>query len=303
MNQASRCGPPGSRSAPPQLCESHGHKGDEKVKIGIVTLLMITGLLNQAACAPKILTPDRTLTEQIPQIESRGKEIAGYERAATTSTDLLKASNPEWDKLGIYLAIKEGMQWRVYYGKLSDNLEDFVVAYSYLCSFSTCSLQPISSLSNDSIELASAIQLSAKHIATESSFPEFNPSAFREKDGTISVYMLPVNRDPSVHLIGGDFKFTCAPNGRNIVSKTKLHKTIIKTGPPPGTELKARMHGHVLTELPTETDVALAILDPQHVDHFVVGFAWTWRIDKNGRITVWDSNENIQKEQDKKKTT
>src|SRR2546426_9547251 len=191
-----------------------------------------------------------------------------------------------------------------FFFQAEDGIRDYKVTGVQTCALPiTCSLQPISSLSNDSIELARAIQLSAKHIATESSFPEFNPSAFREKDGTISVYMLPVNRDPSVHLIGGDFKFTCAPNGRNIVSKTKLHKTIIKTGPPPGTEIKARMHGHVLTELPTETDVALAILDPQHVDHFVVGFAWTWRIDKNGRITVWDSNENIQKEQDKKKTT
>ena len=90
---------------------------------------------------------------EIARIEQRGKEIAEYERTAIQSTDLTLAANPDLSKLELYVAQKEQSTWWAYYGKLSENDEEFQIAYNYACTDKSCILQTARSVTKELIVL------------------------------------------------------------------------------------------------------------------------------------------------------
>ena len=240
---------------------------------------------------------------EIARIEQRGKEIAEYERTAIQSTDLTLAANPDLSKLELYVAQKEQSTWWAYYGKLSENDEEFQIAYNYACTDKSCILQTARSVTKELIVLAKAIKLSLNALRTETTHPKWNSNVFREADGTLSVYLMPGNTDANVFLIGGDYKFSVSSDASHIMSKNRIHKSFIKIAKrgPKGEPIASTLHSHTIgNDLPTETDVAHVILHSQLAPHYIVGPVWFSRIDQNGKISILGKTEDYLKGQKNK---
>ncbi len=230
--------------------------------------------------------------DKIAVIEKRGQEIADYEKAAIKATDLLLASNPDKSKLSIYVAVKEPHLWRVYFGKVSN--KGFKAGYVYSCpdgQFSRMTQEKnMDNISDEVIYLAKAVSLALDSLGTHRQFAKYNPDAFREKDGTITVYLMPGNEVADNMIIGGDFRLSISNDASRLLNKTKLHDSFIKF-PLHKSNQEATMHTHILG-LPTETDVALTILNPSIAPHCVVDEIGIWKIDTNGKISfVYSWNE------------
>lgn len=238
-------------------------------------------------------------TGEIAKIEKRGKEIADYERAAIRATDLLLTSKPDQSKLEIYIAINHDGIWMVYFGKISEDRNEFIVAHFYSCPNGLFRemkvVQNVKVASKDILPLAKAIKLALRSIETR--FPKYNTNVFREGNGTITVYLTPGNEKPEVILFGGDYKLSISPDGTKVLNRTLFHKSVLELPlhMKDGRESAGAFHTHVLNDLPTETDIALILLNPQLAPHFIAGPIWFSRIDVNGKITILGKTEEILK--------
>jgi hypothetical protein len=261
-----------------------------------------------AAICKISLAQDTPSKEEIGKIEDRGREIASYEKAAIKSTDLLLASKPDKSKLGSYLAVKQNNNWLVYFGKNTD--KDFEIQYIYFCPEGRFS--EMKGLNQSEIEkgikqsfpenlyqLAKDIDVAFKSIASDAKFPRYNTNVFREEDDTITVYLTPGNEDPKIiGILGGDFKISVSKDASEVIRKEKLHASYLKLTTPPK-DVAGSYETHVLGDLPTETDVALIILNPVLAPHFITGKTWMSKIDADGKITILGRTEGVLKDRTK----
>lgn len=258
-----------------------------------IIFLLAIFLLMRLDLFAKETTP--TLAE-IVRIEKRGKEIADYERATIRATDLLLASNPDRSTLGVYIAENKNKMWTVLFGKVLDRR--FHSAYYFSCPEGQFDkMQPggeFKNLSKEIFYFANALDIAIKKFAPKRKFPQYNPSVFREPDGTISVYLLPGNTEADIVLIGGDFKITVSEDASKVLKITELHKGYLRAPAKSSDgDIVAGFHTHILSDLPTETDVAMIILNPVLAPHYVTGKNWMSEIDANGKITILGRTEDI----------
>lgn len=237
---------------------------------------------------------------EIKRIEDRGKQIANYERAAIRATDLMLTSNPDKSKLEVYVAVNQNNRWMVYFGKITD--KGFETDYIYSCPDGQFDQmkpeQNDQNISTEAFYFAKAVSLAGDFIAQEMTSPRYNTNVFREQDGTITVYFIPGNKEPDTVILGGDFKVSISNDALKVLNKTKLHTSFLKMPlkEEKGQQTAGAFHTHILGDLPTETDVALIILNPVLAPHYITAQTWMSKINADGQITVLGKSEEILKE-------
>ena len=234
--------------------------------------------------------------EELGMIELRGRQIVEYERVSLAAAGLLPA-DLDSAKLENYIAVKQPGVWTVYFGKISDDGAKFNAAYIYSCpadSFGQMKLEGAGrEISGEILKLARAVKLAAESINKEKSFPRYNSDAFREQDGTITVYLIPGNDKPGVAVLGGDFKFSVSKDGSRIIQKAKLHKEALEI---PLAGSPGAFNKHLSdSSLPTETDVAFVLLYPTLAPQYIVGPKWMSRVDDGGKIYILGESNKLLK--------
>lgn len=262
--------------------------------IGCFPLIACTFFVALVTGSTDLLAEDTLPSaEEMATIVERGREIAGYERAAIGATDLLLAGKPDYSRMDLYVAVHTDQRWRVYFGKLDDSGNRFLIAYAYACSDEVC--QEIKSMPNsepahmDLPPLARAVKLASKSFEADSQLT-YNTNVFREPDSSITVYVTPGSTTPETVLLGGDFKISISPDGTQVLKNVKLHNTVLRFSSsdiPEGARGVSALHSHVRSDLPTETDVAHVLLHPKELaPHIVIGQTFTSEIAADGHITV-----------------
>lgn len=259
-------------------------------------LLLGVIIFLSTACASEEIPSEKVIN----QIIRRGQDIAGYESIAIKATDLLLATKPDQSKLRIYVAVKDNIRWFIYFGRVSDDGNSFVAPYTYSCPHGSVEemreAQDIRVVSADTLQLARAVKLALNTIISQgANFPSYNTNVFREDDGSITVYITPGNKNPEIILLGGDYKISISPDGLKVLDTTQLHKSILEMplSAKDDEKLAGAYHTHILNDLPTETDVAIILLNPQLAPHYILGQNRMSRIDADGRITILGKTEEI----------
>lgn len=229
------------------------------------------------------------IANQILSLERRGAELYQNERAAWVATDMLFASNPDRNKLGVWFTEKEGDAWYVYFGQYIEEVKKFKAGYVFVCTESgNCRRADVNHQTENTNQFAAAV-VTARRVLKKHT--PYNVNVLREIDSTITVYLTPGSADPNVVLLGGDYKITLSADGSQILNIKKLHYTIIEMARLiKGKEARAVAHVHITSDLPSATDVALILLNPHLAPHEVITDFWITRIDANGKVVVVDRN-------------
>jgi hypothetical protein len=209
---------------------------------------------------------------------------------------MLLEKKPDRSPTGLYFAIKKDKRWWVYFGRMSDDGNNFILGYSYVCPDGR--YQEMIEIPNGEVDagmLQFARAIKSAFSAIELKYRRYNPNVFREGDDTITVYIAPGNETEDLRL-GGDHKITVSSDGAKVLNVKELHKTLLSF-PPADKNKAASFHTHLLTDLPTETDVAAVLLNPSLAPHYVVAEKWITRIDKDGKISLVGKTEEILKDQ------
>ncbi len=245
------------------------------------------------ASTPQVAISPGPTKGEIEWLEQRGREIADYDHAAWVASDLLKPMKPDKKDLGQFHAIKYSGHWFVYFGRMSEDSSEFLGAYIFSCpegNFEEMKLtpHPESWPKDDLYPFALALDVARGALREDLDLPPYNNYVFREPNGTITVYYLPGSTDEKNIRYGSDFKLSISADGRRVLQKNKLHNSMLtiplgeakKNGIKPAFNI----HSHVVTLLPTETDVAWAIIFPKFVPHYVISKEYLFALTADGKL-------------------
>ncbi|HEU4952532.1 MAG TPA: hypothetical protein VFT46_11310 [Holophagaceae bacterium] len=245
--------------------------------------------------APKPLPKE--MEQALRDRVARGEEIYEYERLAWVASDMLVASKADPKEAGMWVEVPSGDRRYIFFGRFKTpqdpigRPEGFGAPYVFWAPMGKP--DEVHAVQIPSPEQARTPDEETKRLRAAAAGIEplaqaadrirkqpspwhlpWNYDVFREKDGTITGYLMPGNSDSSVIPIGGDFRITLDPTGTKILKSLPLHKSYLpmSTQPPPGAQRTAGMwHTHTLDEdLPPETDLGILRLYPGGVPHYLM---------------------------------
>lgn len=229
---------------------------------------------------------------------ARGQEIYEYERLAWVASDMLVASRADHAQAGLWVEVPSGDRRYIFFGRFKSSQdpanrpERFGAPYVFWApigkpdevhAVQVPSPEQAKVLDEEGTRLAVAASETSdlahaadliRHQPSPWGLP-WNYDVFREKDGTITGYLMPGNTDGNVIPIGGDFRITLNSTGTKILKTVMLHKSYLPMNPTQGVPKEGKavagFHTHTLDEdLPPETDLGILHLYPGGVPHFLL---------------------------------
>jgi hypothetical protein len=97
----------------------------------------------------------------------------------------------------------------------------------------------------------------------------YNSALLPAPDGNLYVYVYPAQVKDTIWPLGGDVRYTISTDGKRILKKRQLHKSILDM------EYKAEMyvvggvHSHVLTDVVEDTDVLYVLNRKPSIPEYV----------------------------------
>lgn len=259
------------------------------------TILVLAAICTTDAAAQlEPPTPD-----SLAAISERGIMLARYDYAAWHATDAVVALNPGPEEIRGYIALQHGGSWVVNFGRMSDDNQFFLVAYEARQntarpdSFSVVHHAPARRDAADLSRAARALDLARADFGTPSR--SYNAAVLPASGGEWFVYLTPAQVHPAVFPIGGDVRYRVSPDGRSILTKRRLHNTIVDFGDPrkPGAALKAGFRTAVLDNVPEDTDVFHVLVRQPKVPDYLATDEFMYRVEPTGQILLMGRTKDV----------
>lgn len=263
------------------------------MRVVALSMLLISPLLGWQEAKPL----PKEMQSALETREQRGQEIFEYERLAWVASDMLVASHPAPGQADMWVEVPNGNRRYILFGRFKtpkdppEQPDGFFALFIYWAPIGKP--DEVHAVPPPAAQKPASTDEETKRLieATKDVFPlaqaadlirhqpspwhmTWNYDVFREKDGTITGYLLPGNMDASVIPIGGDFRITLDSTGTKILKTVTLHKSYLPMstqGGPNGEKTVGGYHTHTLEEdLPPETDLGVLRLYPGGVPHFLV---------------------------------
>lgn len=249
--------------------------------------LYISAVLNIACSVAVVAAIEPADTTKLNVITNRGKALAEYEEAcgrASNAVNALSKSGPVQRRL---FASKDGVNWKIVFGRSSRDGRIFVIDYEATWMPGTEKavarhLNPPRIDATNYVHWSKAIDTVIPYFKTEN---KINNYAIFPSKGNFWVYLYPVSVQPGTWLLGGDMRFVVAGNGRQILETRQLHKsTIPYSAPPAGKTTVMSYHSAVLDSAPEETDVFHVLMRQPPAPELVVARNFVYKIYPDGSI-------------------
>jgi hypothetical protein len=230
---------------------------------------------------------------ELDQISARGRALYEYDEASWHGTDAVKALNPPEGSVRRYVAYKGDKGWMVAFGHFSDSNGKFLVTYE---AASTNDPKVFTGKAiNPPREDAGFVFAAAKAIGTaiqdfgRANRP-YNTAVLPGPDKNLFVYLYPAQTDLNIYPLGGDVRYLISTDGSKIIERRQMHKTVLEIDPrkvPPGATSVAGFHGHVLSDVPEDTDVFHVLTQkPPRSEYIGVSGGVVYQIATDGSISV-----------------
>ncbi|MES2124106.1 MAG: hypothetical protein V4503_05400 [Gemmatimonadota bacterium] len=250
-----------------------------------VVLLALTATLGAQSPA---VPPD---TAALRTITARGRILAAYDQAAWHGTDAVMARLPNPAGIEGFLATQDaGGKWHVLFGRLDATAETLLVAAradqatrpdSFLV---TLSPNPVA---GTDAERRAFLALKTAGTDLASAPPPFrgtyNSYALPAPDGSWLVFFLPGQTQPDLYPHGGDFRYEVSVDGRRILSKFQMHRSVLMSRVP--AEAVAGAHTVITADLPQESDVFLVLSRSPRKPELIATDHYNFEIHEDGTIT------------------
>jgi len=251
----------------------------------LLCVLAISSLLPAQA-------PGKPSAKELADITARGILLFEYDQAAWHATDAVQASHPAEGKVKRYIARKTASGWVVDFGRISPGNDKFLVAYEAVQSgrpehFGVTAFLPEREDGDFNLAAAKAIDLATQDFGRANR--PYNAAVLPTGAEGLFVYLYPAQVKQEVFPLGGDVRYLVSPDGATIVTKRQLHKTILEfdlSQIPAGATSAGRVHSHVLTDLPEDTDVLHVLSSRPAEPEFVGAGGHVFKIATNGKIEI-----------------
>lgn len=240
--------------------------------------------------------------EELAAISERGRDLAGYDSAAWHASDALQAKRPKEGSVGLYVARKTAKGWVVAFGRADDKRDAFLIAYQatqgekpdkFDVKEMTTPTRDTGFFLSASRAIETALKDFTEHFEGEQR--PYNVAVLPTEKGQMWVYLVPAPTRVGVWPLGGDVRYLISADGRKIVTRRRLHKSIIEAEPPKDdtNDQVAGIHTHVLDDIPEDTDVFHVIRRKPSVPEMVVTDRFVFQVDPDGSIKYVGKAEEV----------
>lgn len=233
---------------------------------------------------------------------SRGRALAGYQRAAWTASAQLLATNPDPWKVQRYVAYHADSGWVVAFGRMSSQRDTFYV--SHIGVPAAVNGQRVDSLyefetfpqpgpdTDFLVRAARAMDLAVlTHGATSR---PYSAAAIPNESGDWLVYLMPSADAASVWPLGDDVRYRVSSDGTRILETHRMHTGMVQTQTvASSTQLTTRRTGKALRDLPEDSDVFHVLVARTPTATSVATRHFTYVIAADGSIKLAQGKETV----------
>ena len=220
-----------------------------------------TLLLAVCFCSLQVLpagkSKDEDLAVYLAGVTERGRALYAYDKAAWHGTDAFFELKPSTEGLTHYICVKSPSGWVITYPKWNPARDRLLVAYEAIEStpgkYEAHAYDQPPEASYALVAIERAMELALADFGTPNR--PYNTAALPAPDGNLFVYLYPGQTEDTVWPLGGDVRYTISADGKQIVEKRQLHKTILDLEFKPDVPPVAGYHSHILSDVPEDTDV------------------------------------------------
>ncbi|PYT95157.1 MAG: hypothetical protein DMG38_28065 [Acidobacteria bacterium] len=254
--------------------------------IVLLVAALVTVLLGGVANAQDVAPTQ----EELAAITERGKRLYEYDQAAWHASDAVQVANPKVVEGQRCIANKEDGKWRVVFGKLSEDGTRFEITYeaheqAAPREFAVRKEPDGRQDEGFFLHAARAIELAMKDFGGANR--PYNVAVLLASAGQLLVYLYPAQTDARIHPLGGDVRYLVSADGRSILEKRQMHKTIMEKSPSKQTKKAvAGYHTHILSDLPEDTDVFHVLTQDPPVPEKVATAHFLYQVNIDGTIQI-----------------
>jgi hypothetical protein len=232
---------------------------------------------------------DKDLRGYLSGVTARGRVLYEYDQAAWHATDAFLALHPETNGLARYICVKSIVGWIVYFPKWNALHDHIQVMYEAVETrepgkFKATKYDPPREGPDDLIAKERALELAIDDFRPQGR--PYNTAILPAESGTFYVYLYPGQTEDDVWPIGGDVRYRISPDGRSIIEKRLLHKSILEMKFDPQQKAVAGVHSHILSDVPEDTDVLYVLTRKPSVPEYIGAGKRVFVINTDGSIQI-----------------
>lgn len=257
---------------------------------------------------PRLETvPPETLLQDIAR---RGRELADYDNACWQATDAVKEKFSTDSKLTKYfVAEKAEKGWTVYFGKLNEDEDKFLIVYEATCGKEPKGPKDVTvkkhepPKEDDSKLFFKARALRSCHAIFLPMKFTYNCCVLPAPDDEYYVYFYPGSITQGVYLLGGDVRYRVSHDGKRIVETRTLHRTVLPYPRPiPATMGDYKpligLHSALVDNVPEDTDVFHVLSRKPKVPEMIITKKFVYQIAVDGNIEYMGTFDEFRKKLD-----
>jgi hypothetical protein len=243
--------------------------------------------------------------EELAAITERGRSLAAYDAAAWHASDALQVKPPKEGSVVQYVARKTDKGWIVVFGRMNQAQDKFLIAYEAKQGekpeqFDVKGFDPPEPETGFFLSAARAMDLALKDFTEtfEGENRPYNIAVLPAEKDKFWVYLVPAPTKQGVWPLGGDVRYLVSSDGRKILVKRQLHKSVIEIERPKDENQKqdAGVHTHILDETPEDTDVFHVLTRKPAVPEIVATKRFVFQVGEDGAISYLGKAEELFKE-------
>ena len=232
---------------------------------------------------------DKDLRVYVAGVTERGRALYEYDQAAWHGTDAFLALHPDHNGLTNYVCSKTASGWVVSFGGWNTTRDKLLIVYeavetSEAGKFAAHAIDPPREASEDVAAKERALELAGANYPRPNR--QFNSAVLPAADGNLYVYLYPAQVNDTIWPLGGDVRFTISADGKQIIETRQLHKTILDMEFKPEQHPVGGFHGHVLSDVPEDTDVLYVLNRKPSMPEYVGAGKHIFIVGTDGTISV-----------------
>jgi hypothetical protein len=232
---------------------------------------------------------DKDLKVYLDGVTERGRALYAYDQAAWHGTDAFLALHPDTTGLTNYICRKTASGWVVSFGKWDEAHDKFFVVYEADESgqpgnYEAKKYNPPLDATNDLAAMERALELASADYQRPKR--PYNSAILHAPGGNFYVYLYPGQTKDTIWPLGGDVRYTISADGKQIIEKRQLHKTILDIEFKPEDHPVAGVHSHILSDLPEDTDVLYVLNRRPLIPEYIGTEKKNYLVNTDGTIVI-----------------
>jgi hypothetical protein len=241
---------------------------------------------------------------QLDEVSSRGRALAGYQRAAWTASAQLLATNPDPWKVQRYVAYHADSGWVVAFGRLSTDRDTFYVSHIGIPAArngqrvdTTFEFQLFAQPGPDTdflVRAARAMDLAVLTFGVTAR--SYSAAAIPNENGDWFVYLIPSADAANVWPLGDDVRYRVSGDGRRVLETRRMHEGMMEGARRTSTEASRSLmgkHGKSPHDLPEDSDVFHVLMGHPSLAEVVVTRHHQYVIGVDGSIKLLQGKETV----------